>query len=42
MYKLGLLKHSFVLQIVRGDEGRGIVVLEIAEKIPLPGCMIEK
>jgi hypothetical protein len=42
MCKLGLLKHSFVWQIVRGEEGRGTVVLEIAEKIPLPGCKIEK
>jgi hypothetical protein len=40
MYKLGLLKHSFGLQIVRVEEGRGIVVLEIAEKITLPGCKI--
>jgi hypothetical protein len=36
MCKLGLLKRSFGLQIVLGEEERGIVVLKIAE-IPLPG-----
>jgi hypothetical protein len=43
MYRLGLLMHFSELQIVR-EEGRGIVVLAIAEerKIPLLGCKIEK
>jgi hypothetical protein len=40
--KLGLLKHSFRLQIVRGEEGREIVVLAIEEKNPLLGYKIEK
>jgi hypothetical protein len=28
----------FGLQTVLGEEGRGIVVLKIAEEIPFPGC----